>query len=73
MLYSIFVFESTYHTMKAERTLKSAKVQCKVVTKPRHISSECGLAVRVLACDLENAESVLSKASVSKIGIWPLE
>jgi hypothetical protein len=73
MEYSIFVFESTYHTMKAERTLKGAKIACKVVTKPRHISSECGLAVRVLTGDQGPAETALSQASVAKLGCWPLE
>ena len=46
----LFVFQSTYLTYKAERTLKNAGVACKLVTKPRHISSDCGLAVQV---DLE--------------------
>jgi len=73
MQYSIFVFESTYHTMKAERTLKTAKIECKVVTKPRHISSECGLAVRVRSDDLDPADAVLLQASVKKLGSWPLE
>ncbi len=49
--YKIFVFKSTYLTFQAERALKNAGLTCKVVTKPRDISSDCGLAIRVSAAD----------------------
>lgn len=68
--YKIFVFKSTFLTFKAERALKGAGLACKVVTKPRDISSDCGLAIRVDAADEQKAIGVLDAAGVEKLGIW---
>jgi len=68
--YRIFVFKSTYLTFKAERAFKAAGIPCKVVTKPRGISSDCGLSVRVDAADEVRAEETLSAAGIEKIGVY---
>ena len=36
---------TTYHTLKGEKLLKQAGVKYKTIMKPRHISSDCGLAI----------------------------
>jgi hypothetical protein len=68
--YKIIVFKSTFLTFKAERALKGAGLACKVVTKPRDISSDCGLAIRVDAADEQKAANALDTAGVEKLGIW---
>ncbi len=60
----LFVFKSTYLTFKAERALKSAGIACKVVTKPRHISSDCGLAIRVAAEKELDVRTLMQHASI---------
>ncbi len=66
----IFVFKSTYLTFKAERLFKGAGLACKVVTKPRDISSDCGLAISVNAEDEARAEALLAEKGVEKLGVW---
>ena len=68
--YRIFVFKSTFLTFKAERAFKSGGVPCKVVTKPRDISSDCGLSVRVDATDEARAEEALTAGGIEKLGVW---
>ncbi|MHB8173465.1 MAG: DUF3343 domain-containing protein [Nitrospirota bacterium] len=68
--YKIFVFKSTYLTFKAERALKNASVVCKVVTKPRDISSDCGLAIRVSATDETAASRIMVDSGITSLGIW---
>ncbi len=68
--YKIFVFKSTYLTFKAERALKGAHVSCKVVTKPRDISSDCGLAIRVGASDEQTASKIMGDSGITSLGVW---
>jgi len=69
----IFVFKSTYLTFKAERALKSAGIGCKLVTKPRHISSDCGLAVRIAAQRDADVKALMAGAGIPFLGVWPAQ
>ena len=66
----IYVFKSTYLTFKAEKAFKSAGISCALVTKPRHISSDCGLAVRIATEKKPDAGSVLTNQSIPCLGIF---
>jgi hypothetical protein len=68
--HKIFVFKSTYLTFKAERALKKAGIECKVVTKPRDVSSDCGLAVRVDAADEARTAALMAEAGIAYLGVW---
>jgi len=68
--YRIFVFKSTYLTFKAERAIKGAGIECKVVTKPRDISSDCGLAVRVGASDEFRVSDLMAASGIASLGVW---
>ncbi|MCU0857211.1 MAG: DUF3343 domain-containing protein [Pontiellaceae bacterium] len=49
----ILVFESTHAVLKAEKWLKANSVPYEILPTPRHISSDCGMAIR-----LEQTEGV---------------
>ena len=66
----IFVFKSTYLTFKAERTLKAAGIPCKLVTKPRHISSDCGLAVHISSDHEPAVRSLMGNSAIPFLGVW---
>jgi hypothetical protein len=66
----ILVFKSTYLTFRAERVFKSAGIACTLVTKPRHISSDCGLAVRIASDKKADAGSILEKSAIPCLGVW---
>jgi len=66
----IIVFKNTFLTFKAERALKKAGIPCKVVTKPRHISSDCGLAVRISSADEQSVTDLMRDKNIEFLGIW---
>ena len=41
------VFPTTHLTLSAEKTLEKAGIKHRTVMKPRRISSDCGLAIRI--------------------------
>ena len=66
----ILVLQSTHLTYKAERLLREAGIPCSLVTKPRHISSDCGLALRLEAGDAPRVLALMVESSVEVLGIW---
>lgn len=59
-----FTFISTYHAIKAEKTLSSEKWEFKMVPVPRSISSSCGTALRCLPDDAQQIKKFLLAADV---------
>jgi len=45
--YAIFLFPSVSHVLKAEKILKARGTPHKLIPVPRHISSDCGVCLRV--------------------------
>jgi hypothetical protein len=45
--YAVIVTHSTSHAIRAEKILLSAGLEAKMIPVPRHISSDCGTAVRI--------------------------
>ena len=45
--YVVFLFPSVSHVLKAEKILKEKGVVHKLIPVPRHISSDCGVCLRV--------------------------
>ena len=45
--YAVFLFPSVSHTLKAEKILKEQGIVHKLIPVPRHISSDCGVCLRV--------------------------
>ena len=43
----VIVFPTTHLTLQAEKSLEKAGVEHRTVMKPRKISSDCGLAIRI--------------------------
>jgi hypothetical protein len=43
----VFIFESTRAVIKAEGTVRSAGIDCKVIPVPRSISPQCGMALEI--------------------------
>jgi hypothetical protein len=68
--HKVFVYKSTYLTFKAERALKKAGISCKIVTKPRGISSDCGLAVRVATSDEPQVMELMQSSGIEMLGVY---
>lgn len=57
--YAVFLFPSVSYTLKAEKILKEQGIVHKLIPVPRHISSDCGVCLRVAADRRDAAESAL--------------
>ncbi|MCS7282581.1 MAG: DUF3343 domain-containing protein [Anaerolineae bacterium] len=68
-LYSVVLVPSTSHAVRAEKILKAAGLECKLIPVPRHISSDCGVCVRIRREDREAALRALEAAGVSVEGV----
>ncbi len=43
----VLIFHTSNHAFRAEKVLKQAGIACKLVPVPRHLSSECGVCLRL--------------------------
>ncbi|MCX8067516.1 MAG: DUF3343 domain-containing protein [Anaerolineae bacterium] len=68
-LYSVVLVPSTSHAVRAEKILKAAGLECKLIPVPRHISSDCGVCVRIRREDREAALRALEAGGVSVEGV----
>lgn len=59
MKYAVILTHSTGHAVRAERLLKSSGIDVKLIPVPRHISSDCGSAVRIGEEDRRRTEEIL--------------
>jgi len=44
--YSVVLFHSTAHALRAEKVLSKAGLRIKMIPTPRQLSSDCGMALR---------------------------
>ena len=71
--FAVILVFSTSHAIHAERVLKRAGLEARLVPTPRHLSSDCGSAVRIRTIDRAAAEVSLSEAGVPVDRIEPLD
>jgi hypothetical protein len=51
--YAVVLLESVSHALRAEKLLKAAGLSCKLIPVPRHLSSDCGVCLRIHSRDDE--------------------
>jgi hypothetical protein len=59
----------TSHAIRAEHLLNRAGIACKMIPVPRHLSSNCGVCVRVERADVEAAQRALQEGSLDIEGV----
>lgn len=67
--FSVILVYSTSHALRAEKALAEAGIGCKLVPVPRHLSSDCGVCIRIQWNDQATALCVLEEAGVEIEGI----
>jgi hypothetical protein len=67
--YAVILMYGTSHAIRAEHLLNQAGIACKLIPVPRHLSSSCGVCVRIERGDVEAAEEALAKGSLDTEGI----
>jgi hypothetical protein len=63
-LYTVILVYSTSYALRAEKVLQGAGISCKLIPVPRHLSSDCGVCVRIRQADREMALQALETAGV---------
>ncbi len=69
---SYVLFYSSNYTIWAENTLKDAGVECKMVSVPREISSDCGYCLKISSDKKDEIEEILRKKHIPIEGIVEL-
>ncbi len=67
--YAVILVYSTSHALRAEKVLAEVGISCKLIPVPRHLSSDCGVCVRIQRADQETALESLEAARVEIEGI----
>ncbi|MBS1197753.1 MAG: hypothetical protein H6R18_1538 [Proteobacteria bacterium] len=62
--FSVLIFHTSNHAFRAEKVLKQAGIACKLVPVPRHLSSECGVCLRLAPEDQFSALEMLKTSRV---------
>jgi hypothetical protein len=62
--YAVILVQSTSHAMRLEKLLREAGIPSKMIPVPRHISSDCGVCIRVRQPDLDGVRCVVEAARI---------
>lgn len=67
--YAVVLVYGTSHAIRAEQVLHLAGISSKLIPVPRHLSSNCGVSVRIDRADQEAALRALGGANVQIEGV----
>ena len=67
--YVVILVYSTSYAIRAEKILHRAGIQSKLIPVPRHLSSNCGVCVRIERTDKETAQKALEAAKMEIEGV----
>jgi len=71
--HTVVLVYSTSYAIRAEKVLARAGIDCKLIPVPRHLSSDCGVCVRVQRADREAARQALEEVGMEIEGIANVE
>jgi len=57
--FAAILVDSTSHALRIEKLLISQGLTCKLIPVPRHLSSDCGVCVRILKSDMETIQTLM--------------
>jgi hypothetical protein len=70
--YGVVLFYTTSSVMRAEKVLKKADINVKLIPTPRELSSDCGIALRFDWERAESIEAILDEAHVEIAGVYEI-
>jgi len=69
LVHIVILVYSPSHALRAEKLLQGAAIPCKLIPVPRHLSSDCGVCIRIRQSDQAAALETLARAGVETQGI----
>jgi 3-deoxy-D-manno-octulosonic-acid transferase len=70
--YAVIIVYSTSHAMQIEKLLQEKEIACKLIPVPRHISSDCGVCIRVRRANIEVARQTVADAAIEIDDIYEI-
>lgn len=67
--YAVILVYSTSHAMRIEKLLAEQGMACKMIPVPRHISSDCGVCIRIVRDQKEPALAVVAASGIEIQGM----
>jgi hypothetical protein len=68
---AVVLFHTTNHALRAEKLVGRAGLAARLVPVPRHLSSDCGLCLRISEADAGRVRAILTEGRVEVAGIHP--
>ncbi len=66
---AVVLVDSTSRALRIEKILLSQGMTCKLIPVPRHLSSDCGVCVRILKSEMETIRTVLNEHQLNDLEI----
>lgn len=70
--YAVILVHSTSHAIRAEKILHRAGIRCKLIPVPRHLSSDCGVCIRIERAAQKATLQALEAARVEMEGVYEI-
>jgi len=67
--YGVALFKSTHQAIRAEKLAVEAGLEVKLIPTPRHLSSDCGMALRFRWGDRERLAKLLEEWGLVAEGV----
>ncbi len=67
--YTVLLAPTISHALKGESLLKKAGCSCKLIPVPRHLSSDCGVCLRIARAGKSVAQQILEQGGLGA-GEW---
>jgi hypothetical protein len=68
----VILFPSVHYALRAEKLMKEEGISHKLIPVPRHLSSDCGVCLRIPWGRKEEVLGILARAGVKVDGAHPL-
>ncbi len=68
----VILFPSIHFALRAEKMMKGKGIAIKLIPVPRHLSSDCGVCLRIPWEKKEETLEILAEAGVKVDGAHPL-
>ncbi len=63
--FMVILVDSTSHALRIEQIMVRNEIPCKMIPVPRHLSSDCGVCVRIELGDWEKIKELLEQQKAS--------
>lgn len=63
--FAVILVDSTSHALRIEKLLNQQGLTSKLIPVPRHLSSDCGVCVRILQKEMVDIQRLLEEHQIS--------